>query len=136
MRALGLMLGVMTCILLVGCATEAPVSMGRADYDRFCVGCHGAGGRGDGPSAAGLATTPPDLTVLSANNGGAFPLVRVMSHIDGYTRRAEGDDLVMPEFGPAIQAGRLVPVETAPGVMTPTPERLYALAKYLATLQR
>lgn len=132
MRALAMI----PLMILAGCAPEAPVSMGRADYDRFCVGCHGPGGRGDGPSAAGLATAPSDLTVLSANNGGAFPLVRVMSHIDGYTRRAEGGDLVMPEFGPAIQAGRLVPVKTGPGIVTPTPERLYALAKYLETLQR
>lgn len=132
MRAMGLMAG----ILLAGCAPEAPVSMGRADYDTFCADCHGADGRGDGPVADGLSVAPSDLTLLSANNGGTFPLVRVMSHIDGYTRRAEGEELVMPEFGPAIQAGELVPVETEPGVMTPTPERLYALAKYLETLQR
>jgi len=47
----------------------------------------------------------------------------------------EDGDLVMPEFGPALQEGRLVMVETGPGVTTPTPERLYALARYLETLQ-
>lgn len=115
---------------LAGCVADAPVSMGRADYARFCAVCHGPSGQGDG--VAGAA----DLTTLSARNGGVFPLVQVMSHIDGYTRRAEGEAMVMPEFGPVIQAGRLVRVETEPGVMTPTPERLYALARYLETLQR
>jgi len=122
-------------LALAACTPEAPVSMGKSDYDRFCVACHGADGTGDGPAAEALGVAPADLTTLSARNGGAFPLVEVMSHIDGYTRRVENGDLVMPEFGPALQEGRLVMVETGPGVTTPTPERLYALARYLETLQ-
>ena len=110
--------------------------MGKSDYDRFCVACHGADGTGDALATEALGVAPADLTTLSARNGGTFPLVRVMSHIDGYTRRVEDGDLVMPEFGPALQAGDLVMVETEPGVMTPTPERLLALARYLETLQR
>ncbi|MDJ1008840.1 MAG: c-type cytochrome [Paracoccaceae bacterium] len=121
--------------LVAACVEEAPVSMGRADYAQFCAGCHGGAGAGDGPVAGGLSVAPADLTTLSTRNGGAFPLVEVMSHIDGYTRRVDGGEMIMPEFGPAIQAGRLVRVETADGVSTPTPERLYALARYLETLQ-
>ena len=128
-------LGLVACVLLAGCISEAPVSMGKSNFGTFCAACHGEAGKGDGPAAGGLTVAPPDLTTLAARNGGVFPLVPVMSHIDGYTRRAAGEDLVMPEFGAYIEAGRLVPVETEPGVITPTPERLYAVARYLETLQ-
>ena len=37
-------------------------SSGRQIYATHCVACHGEGGRGDGPSAAGFATKPSDLT--------------------------------------------------------------------------
>ena len=35
--------------------------LGKELFDRQCATCHGAGGRGDGPSAAGFATKPADL---------------------------------------------------------------------------
>ncbi len=121
--------------LLVACmpqAQEEEVS-GRALYVDLCASCHGDSGRGDGPAAAGLSAPIPDLTVLARNNRGEFPLVAVMSHIDGYTRTDEGDP--MPEFGPLLD-GQLVPVDTGDGVLTPTPAPLFALAEYLQTLQR
>lgn len=121
-------------VMLAGCV-DAPVSMGRADYERFCVSCHGVDGRGDGLVAGGLGAAPPDLTQIAAANGGVFPLVEVMSTIDGYTRRVQHGAQLMPEFGPVIQSGDLVLVETEPGVRTPTPERLLALARYIETLQ-
>ena len=31
-------------------------------YSRLCAGCHGAQGKGDGPLAASLGTTPPDFS--------------------------------------------------------------------------
>lgn len=130
MRA-GLAFGALS---LAACAPEPQVT-GRALYDQYCVSCHGAEGRGDGPAAAGLARRPADLTGISARNGGVFPLVRVMSVIDGYTRR---DDLtsVMPELGVALQQGPLVMLETGDGVTTPTPGNLVALAEYLRAIQR
>ncbi|HEV8141633.1 MAG TPA: c-type cytochrome [Methylomirabilota bacterium] len=36
--------------------------LGKELFDRQCASCHGAGGRGDGSSAAGFATKPADLT--------------------------------------------------------------------------
>jgi hypothetical protein len=41
----------------------------------------------------------------------------------------------MPEFGPLLD-GPTVLVETAPGVATPTPERLVALAEHVERLGR
>lgn len=124
-------------VFLAACTPRAeapePVS-GRALYDRFCVACHGAGGKGDGSAAAGLAKRPADLTRIAARSGGVFPLVRVMSVIDGYTR--QGDGSVMPELGAALAAGPVVLVDTGKGVRTPTPQNLVALAEYLRTIQK
>ena len=43
--------------ILAACAPEQQVS-GRALYADYCASCHGAGGRGDGPAAAGLGKAP------------------------------------------------------------------------------
>jgi mono/diheme cytochrome c family protein len=120
---------------LAGCqASEralVPSVTGQEDYLALCSSCHGASGMGDGPAAAGLSASPADLTRLAAQNGGEFPMLDVMARIDGYSR-APG---AMPEFG-ALFGDELVPFETAPGVFTPTPPRLIALADYVASLQR
>jgi mono/diheme cytochrome c family protein len=108
----------------------SPVT-GEEDYIALCSSCHGASGIGDGPAAAGLSPRPADLTKLAAGNSGEFPLLAVMARIDGYTR-APG---VMPEFGQQFGED-LVPLETSPGVFTPTPPRLIALAVYVGSLQR
>ena len=118
---------------VAGCATP-PVEVGRATYAESCAACHGITGRGDGPLAGDLTKLPPDLTQISAANGGTFPQVRVMSVIDGYTRRGHHES-IMPEFGTDLGEGELVLVPTGQGILTPTPERIVALAAYLETLQ-
>lgn len=119
---------------LAACAPERQVS-GRALYDAYCLSCHGATGRGDGPAAAGLPHPPADLTGIAARNGGSFPMVRVMSVIDGYTRRGDRAS-VMPELGAALQEGPVILYDAGDGVATPTPANLVALAEYLRKLQR
>jgi mono/diheme cytochrome c family protein len=119
---------------LAACAPEREVS-GRALYDEYCVACHGASGKGDGPAATGLPHPPADLTRIAARNGGTFPMTRVMSVIDGYTRRGDRAS-VMPELGVVLQEGPLVPYDAGDGVATPTPANLVALAEYLRGIQR
>ena len=49
-------------------------SMSGVDLFRFyCASCHGPDGRGHGPAAVALRTTPPDLSTLSLRHGGSFP---------------------------------------------------------------
>lgn len=119
---------------LAACAPPPDVT-GRALFADFCTGCHGTDARGGGPLAQGLDRPVPDLTLIAARAGGVFPTARVMSVIDGYTRRQEGN-VTMPEFGVALQEGPLVLFDTGDGVMTPTPEPLVQLAAYLESLQR
>jgi high-affinity iron transporter len=42
------------------------VAGGRALYDQHCASCHGATGRGDGPSAKGMSPPPPALGTRDA----------------------------------------------------------------------
>lgn len=73
----------------LACAKGAPrhdptaLTVGAALYQTHCAACHGAAGRGDGPSAARLGVRPPDLTTLSRRNGGRFPIDEVARLIGG-----------------------------------------------------
>ena len=118
----------------IACAPVKTVT-GADLYGEFCAACHGASGRGDGPAAASLPVKPADLTTLSDRNGGRFPMTRVLSTIDGYTRVQEGAH-VMPEFGSNLSKGPVLMVDTGDGIASPVPARLLALARHLETLQR
>lgn len=121
-------------LLAAACATP-PVTRGQALYSDYCAGCHGTAGRGDGPAAANLSRKPADLTRIAARRGGTFPLARVMSVIDGYTRRNDHGS-VMPEMGAVIAASPEVMADTGDGVPVPVPSNLLALADYLRSIQR
>ncbi|MDQ7070684.1 MAG: c-type cytochrome [Rhodobacterales bacterium] len=111
---------------------EAPE--GAALFDENCAVCHGDSGRGDGPWSAGMSPMPADLTVLSRANDGTFPMVRILSVIDGYDRTGL-PGVEMPEFGLLLR-GETVPVDVGDGVFTPTPRPLAALLVYIESLQR
>ncbi|MEM7732133.1 MAG: cytochrome c [Pseudomonadota bacterium] len=105
---------------------------GAAFFARNCVACHGANGAGDGPTAQRQVLRLPDLTTISARNGGDFPQARVMSYIWG---DPDNDHLerVMPSFGGRM-TDDLVPVEID-GILTPTPRQLAGLYFYLESIQ-
>jgi mono/diheme cytochrome c family protein len=63
----------------------APLT-GKDSFDRYCANCHGIGGRGDGPVAASLKATPPDLTTLTSRHGGDFPRAQVRDFVEGTGR--------------------------------------------------
>lgn len=119
--------------LLGACAVPEPeLPTGRALFMENCAACHGAGGRGDGPLAEGLSRPPADLTRLRAE-GEPFPMVHVMSYIDGYFRQDDPAP-VMPEYS-QVFTGPTLHVDTGDGILTPTPQPLVALSDYLETLQ-
>ncbi|WP_099826721.1 c-type cytochrome [Oceaniglobus indicus] len=134
MRRYALLLPFVAAAVVAAC-TPPPVEVGRGLYNDVCAACHGATGKGDGRLAGDLGQRPPDLTMLTARNGGVFPQAAVMGVIDGYHRRDDPHG-EMPVFGDLLAEGNLVGVDTGDGRLTPTPERLVALAAYVERLQK
>lgn len=58
--ALLLLLG--PAVSLAGTPAKGDSQRGKARYDALCVICHGATGKGDGPTARSLNPRPRDLT--------------------------------------------------------------------------
>ncbi|MBI1734657.1 MAG: c-type cytochrome [Candidatus Rokubacteria bacterium] len=108
------------------------VATGRALYTQYCASCHGPSGRGDGPSAGGLATKPADLTDGRVMN----PLPdEFLASVIERGGPAEGLAPTMPGFGaylgdpqirsvivflrtlaqPAFDPGKVKPVVSVPG---------------------
>ncbi len=122
-------------VTLAGCAPDAPPAVdGQAAFMSQCAACHGADGRGGGPAAAGLAVALPDLTTISARNGGTFPTDRVMSTIDGFNRDGHAGADPMPHFGDGDMGPLIMTSED--GNPVPVPAELLALSNYLQSIQR
>ena len=59
-------------------------SLVGSDLFRFyCATCHGADGKGSGPSAQALRTPPADLTTIARRNDGQFPRRRITAYVSG-----------------------------------------------------
>lgn len=106
-------------------------SEGAKLYAENCTACHGFRANEEAVLAGGQ--TAPNLTTISARNGGVFPRAAVLSQIDGFSRGAHAGE-VMPEFGAEL-TGPLVPVDID-GTLTPTPRPLAALLVYLEDIQK
>ena len=115
-------------------AAEGDPERGEALYLENCVACHGVSLEGQGPMAGVMLIKPSDLTTLSAGNGGAFPLVRVIKRIDGR------DPLVshgspMPVYGSLFE-GRDLALKTATGQPIMTSQPVVDLVTYLQGVQK
>ncbi|SDE82054.1 c-type cytochrome [Limimaricola pyoseonensis] len=125
-------------VLLSACVAARPdpgpdPDDGAGLFAAHCAACHGAGGRGDGPLAAGLPRAPTDLTRL-APAGAPFPHAKVMSHVHGYFRR-DAADPVMPDYS-EVFAEPVIRFDSGDGILTATPQPLVALSRYLESLQQ
>ncbi len=102
---------------------------GKEMYTSYCAVCHGTDGKGGGPAASALKTPPADLTMLSKNNGGKYPALKVTSTIRGGASNlpAHGSK-EMPVWGPlfwGMSNGHDVEVQL----------RVTNLTHYIETLQ-
>jgi mono/diheme cytochrome c family protein len=61
-------------------AQKASAQSGKEDYRNYCAACHGLDGKGKG---TWNGTKVPDLTQLSRENGGKFPVEEIHKVIDG-----------------------------------------------------
>lgn len=124
-------LSIVVVLALSACVDEPQIS-GKQAFMENCASCHGVDAKGGGEMGRNLGKMPPDLTQLSARNGGVFPSDYVMSTIDGLDRGTHFSG-AMPEFG-AGDLGETVIVEKD-GLGTPVPAKLLALAEYLEGVQ-
>lgn len=64
-------------VMAPGAAVGQADAPGKATYDRWCAGCHGVEGRGDGPGAATMLPRPRDFTTgkyeIRSTPSGALP---------------------------------------------------------------
>ena len=122
--------------LLAALCAAGPVcadEVGRAEYLVACSGCHGEEAKGNGPMAGLLAIETPDLTRISAGNGGLFPFDEIMAVIDG---RADirGHGSAMPVWGDrfgALARAADYPVDPEQAARG----RILSLAMYLYSIQ-
>ncbi len=101
---------------------------GKEMYTSYCAVCHGTDGKGGGPAASALKAAPADLTLLSKNNGGKYPAMKVTSTIRGTSDLAAHGSKDMPVWGPlfwGISNGHEGEVQ----------QRIANLTHYIETLQ-
>lgn len=124
-----LMTACFACASFATLARAEGADVGAGLYADSCAACHGATGHGDGDMSGVMTIKAPDITKLSAQNDGAFPMLKVIHIIDGRSgMRAHGGQ--MPVFGRVFSAG----TEGYEGVLE-TRGRVLSLAMYLETIQ-
>jgi mono/diheme cytochrome c family protein len=72
---------------------------GQETFQRFCASCHGVSGTGDGPVAAGLPITVPDLTTLEQRQGDTYREETLRRIIDGRSIVVYHGTRYMPVWG-------------------------------------
>ncbi len=111
---------------------------GAGEFRAWCSRCHGQTGKGDGPIAKELETALPDLTKLSAGNGGTFPAERVQQSIDGRGMEAGHGTRQMPIWGDwfsfDVTAGGLFKTEKAK-TQAEVAQRVRRITEYLRSIQ-
>lgn len=124
---------VLLTLLLAAPAAAQPT--GAELYMQFCATCHGISADGNGPMAPILLAPPPDLTGLSEQNGGEFPVFGVIQRIDGRDPLlAHGGE--MPLWGDVFEGERAAAVSTGSGQPVLTSESIARVTEYLRTVQR
>ncbi len=105
----------------------SPVS-GKDMYMAYCAVCHGTDGKGGGPAASALKVPPTDLALLSKNNGGKYPALKVESSIRGESALPAHGSKEMPVWGSLF-------FNMSGGHETEVQQRVANLTKYIESLQ-
>lgn len=132
-----LALGTASLLILVSVAhaQSGKVDFGKREYISNCANCHGMDGKGNGPYSDLLKKSPPNLTTLSKNNGGIFPMDRLYQSITGDNIKAHGSR-DMPIWGMEYRveaANRYMESSYDPDAYVRV--RVLALLEYLYRLQ-
>lgn len=105
---------------------------GEALFVRYCASCHGRLGEGDGPVAAAIQVSVPNLRTLASRAGGSFPRDSVIRFIDGRDLPDAHGDRLMPVWGETFSVDAEDPASRADLAR----RRITAIADYIAELQR
>jgi mono/diheme cytochrome c family protein len=97
-------------------------------FINYCASCHGRDGKGSGPAASALKTTPVDLTALTKKNGGKFPDAHVATVLRGQADLAAHGSKEMPVWGPVFW-------QMSGGHESEVTQRVSNLTKYIESLQ-
>jgi len=99
-------------------------------YANHCAACHGEFGEGDGPVAAALRVTMPNLRTLAMRSGGTFPAEAVRAYVDGREIPTAHGDRYMPIWGDVFGWGPEGDVSEARAE-----QRLAAIVEHVRVLQ-
>jgi mono/diheme cytochrome c family protein len=108
--------------------TNAPSNSGKEMFKSYCAVCHGTDGKGDGPAASAMKTTPTDLTALAQKNGGKYPAAHVSAVIHGQATTPSHGSQDMPVWGPLFSS-------ISQGHESQVQQRTSNLVAYIETLQ-
>jgi len=123
-----------TALAIAAFSTQALAQdAGEQEYMNSCASCHGASGEGDGPLADLMTVDLPDLTQLSAQNEGEFPMLDVIMTIDGRSG-IRGHGYPMPVWGDRFKVEASEAGDYAAEI--DTRGRVLSLALHLQSLQK
>ena len=106
---------------------------GKQIFETHCAVCHGLNAYGDGPMAPALVVQPTDLSQLTAENGGVFPVARIVMRIDGRDPLVSHGSM-KPVYGSFFDVDSVpLKAETGQPIMTSSP--IVDLVAYLRTFQ-
>lgn len=111
-----------------GPAPDTNPASGAEMYRAYCAVCHGVDGKGNGPAAPAMKQVMPDLTRLSHNNGGSFPMFRVSNIIQGDAGITAHGSRDMPMWGDVFRN-----LKRDDSLVT---LRVHNLAEYISSLQQ
>jgi hypothetical protein len=118
-------------------AQQQPVDLGKIEFESSCASCHGIDGKGNGPLANLLQRRPPDLTLLTKNNQGVFPINRLYEVIDGRGVPSHGTR-DMPVWGRTYQVEQAQLLREARGLYdspAAVRARILLLLEYISRIQ-
>lgn len=91
---------------------------GRIEFLSKCAGCHGADGKGMGPTSSKLKIKPADLTALAKRNNGVFSPDAVAERVDRRSAPHRSSEMPIwgcrqgPAPGPHRKAYKPTPIES------------------------
>ena len=116
-------------LLFAAQAYAADDDLGARLFFNHCAACHGDAAEGDGPVAAAMRVTVPNLRTLATRNDGAFPAEAVRAYIDGREGVAAHGDRQMPVWGDVFRGPEQGTSERT------VRRRIGALVEFIETLQ-